>query len=797
MTVLGQGIIELSADGSKLNAAIAEARKSIDGLGKQSKASSEAASRSIDKYIQSLDTQAKLIGKSAQEQTLYKLALRGATDEQLRAANSALVLAQKTRETEQTITSLKTGFIALGAAAVAGLGAAIYQFDSLVKQAGDFQDLAEKIGDTAENVASLAFAAGTAGIGMSEVAAMSQKLSKGLAGVDDESKSAGAALTSLGLNIADFKKLKPADQIEAVAKAMANFEDGASKTAVAMALFGKSGADALPFLKDLADEGGRQIILTEEQIRLADEYADSQARFRTEISLHAQAIATDLIPTLNEFTSAIKDIAADQEFAATASLYLKGAISGLIEIFKVITLLGSDVLFVFAGVGREIGAIFAQIASLASLDFEGYSAISSAVKKDADDARAELDRFQARIAKIGEESSKIVEKTAEKANQPAKRSIKFTGATGKDTATQEAKAQLDKRLADIRAASNQEIAIYANSEKILEANRQAGLISEKTYYDSKIKFIMMNAKAQEDGLKKELDALNAVKVTGKDKDENDKKIIETQSKLNKLYLDTASSLEVLSVQLGATGDEANFADAMSRGIDNFRSKLVNLSKEASSAVESAMSSAVDGIASSISQAIVYGKNLEESLTNVALNIADAFITAFIKMQIQKLLLDKATQTAYAATMTAQAQAMVAMAGLNAFSSTAAIPIVGPAAAPGAAAAATAAAQGFAALVSSAATASIASARNGFDIPAGVNPITQLHEKEMVLPAPQANVIRDMAKGKGGFGGTVIDRTTINIDSRSDRAQVLKDVQSLIEAGHARLIDKMSRRGALA
>jgi hypothetical protein len=62
---------------------------------------------------------------------------------------------------------------------------------------------------------------------------------------------------------------------------------------------------------------------------------------------------------------------------------------------------------------------------------------------------------------------------------------------------------------------------------------------------------------------------------------------------------------------------------------------------------------------------------------------------------------------------------------------------------------------------------LASAAGGFDIPAGVNPITQLHQREMVLPARLANPMRDMlsdyqtgagapaaaaAAGGGGRGG---------------------------------------------
>lgn len=49
--------------------------------------------------------------------------------------------------------------------------------------------------------------------------------------------------------------------------------------------------------------------------------------------------------------------------------------------------------------------------------------------------------------------------------------------------------------------------------------------------------------------------------------------------------------------------------------------------------------------------------------------------------------------------------------------------------------------------------SLASASQGFDIPAGVNPITQLHQKEMVLPEREADVVRSLAGG-GGQGATV-------------------------------------------
>jgi len=59
----------------------------------------------------------------------------------------------------------------------------------------------------------------------------------------------------------------------------------------------------------------------------------------------------------------------------------------------------------------------------------------------------------------------------------------------------------------------------------------------------------------------------------------------------------------------------------------------------------------------------------------------------------------------------------------------------------------------------------ASAANGYDIPAGVNPVTQLHEQEMVLPKNLSNKIRNMSDSGGGtvihMEGAVIAGESVN------------------------------------
>lgn len=193
---------------------------------------------------------------------------------------------------------------AIGLAVVGGATAAVVAFDQLNKSTADFQDVAETIGDSAENVASMGIALATAGVGVDSFATASIKLSKSLVGVDDESKAVGAALKFLNINIEEFKRLSPVQQYEAVARALGQVADKQTQVQLATTLFGKAGAEQLKVMNALAAEGGRQVVLTQEQIERADAYADAQARNMAVLKLYAQAIAVELLPAYNDLVGA-------------------------------------------------------------------------------------------------------------------------------------------------------------------------------------------------------------------------------------------------------------------------------------------------------------------------------------------------------------------------------------------------------------------------------------------------------------------------------------------------------------
>lgn len=520
-----------------------------------------AAFNSVQRSIQKLQLAAATQGKSAREAKLYELGLQGASKAQLQAADSALKLADAYKKGAVLGNQIKTGLLTIGAAAATGLIAAYVALDQLIKKASDFQDMAETTGASAEGIASIAVAAATAGVQMDSVAQASIKLTKNLTGVDDESKAAGAALASLGINISDFKKLDPVGQFDAVGKALAGFADGAGKTVVATALYGKAGAEQLKVFKAVEEQGGRQIILTAEQIRQADEYADKQAKSRAQLMLYASAIATQATPALTAFTEVLTDVAKEllvvdknakrlaqgssiADFAQESAISLAGTLDTIRNMADGVLLLG-----------KSYAAAAAIISAASKGNFSEAASIRAAAKEDGEKLfGSDLQgRLIAKFESAKRDAANFDNEAIRRSTRGVKPELDFKGPTkkdgkGKDTAAQEAKAQLAYDIQQIKQSSDAYINTIANAQKIVEAKRAAGLVDEADYYASKLGFLNINNTAQEDALKKELARLQAEKLAGKDKIDNDRKIAETEAKLAKVREDSVTSLQLLGIQ---------------------------------------------------------------------------------------------------------------------------------------------------------------------------------------------------------------------------------------------------------
>lgn len=161
---------------------------------------------------------------------------------------------------------------------------------------------------------------------------------------------------------------------------------------------------------------------------------------------------------------------------------------------------------------------------------------------------------------------------------------------------------------------------------------------------------------------------------------------------------------------------------------------------------------------------------QENFRKALANIGNAVVSDFVNMAVKRAtnwIASEATMTsasqagdiaraASADSAAAAGKATEAAAGSasvfgdankaasGAYSAVAGIPIVGPILAPAAAVAAFAAVMAY----------DVFSAEGGFDIPAGLNPVTQLHEREMVLPASIAEPLRSGLAGGNRAGGDI-------------------------------------------
>lgn len=110
---------------------------------------------------------------------------------------------------EGAVEAARNSFLAYSAAATAA-AAVVTQ---LADQASQYQDVAEKIGDSATQVASLKTAADVAGFSLDSMSGLINKLSAALGKTDDESKGARQALQLLGINLKEFEQLKAVDRV--------------------------------------------------------------------------------------------------------------------------------------------------------------------------------------------------------------------------------------------------------------------------------------------------------------------------------------------------------------------------------------------------------------------------------------------------------------------------------------------------------------------------------------------------------------------------------------------------------
>lgn len=262
---------------------------------------------------------------------------------------------------------------------IAGLGALGKRS---IDAADNLNDLSQRTGVGVEVLDKFGKAANDSGSSLEEVAKSMGKLAKGI--VDPASKT-NEALKSIGISSTDAQgKIRGVDAIMIdLADKFSKMPDGVEKTALAMEIFGKSGANLIPMLN-----GGKEALneysatIDKDMAAAADKFNDSINKVTSSISGPFNQAITALLPTITKLAEGIA--AAATAFSklpepiqtiivavgglAAAFVVLAPAINAIIGIFTALSALfaGGGVFATIAGSLGAIGPVVAAIGSALS-----------------------------------------------------------------------------------------------------------------------------------------------------------------------------------------------------------------------------------------------------------------------------------------------------------------------------------------------------------------------------------------------------------------------------------------------
>lgn len=210
------------------------------------------------------------------------------------------------KQSGRTVAKLQGDFKRVGVSIGAALGGALSvgaiarSFGAALDEMAALDDAAQSTGASVESLSSLLNTLAPTGVSLAQITDAAGKLTKAMAGADEETSKAAAAFKAIGVATKDAAgNLRPVDDVLVdVAKSLAGYADGTNKVAIAQAIFGRTGADLLPMLKDLAEFQRQGASVTAEQAKAASDLADEWGKLGVQAGILRTKIASELIPEL-------------------------------------------------------------------------------------------------------------------------------------------------------------------------------------------------------------------------------------------------------------------------------------------------------------------------------------------------------------------------------------------------------------------------------------------------------------------------------------------------------------------
>lgn len=233
---------------------------------------------------------------------------------------------------QKQINGVESALQALGVAF--GVHEAIDFVRNIINAEEQLGNLAQKAGITAESLGGLAFGVKNAGVDLDTLGNGLAKLERSIASAGEGNEKTKEAFDVLGISVRDSAgNIKSTDQIFLeVADKFAGFYDGANKAAIAVALFGRAGADLIPALnKGSAALREQQAYfdkysgVTADSVAQAKEFNDTLNKLSLLTSAFGKNLVSDLLPPLQSLASSLLDAKEKgDQFKSTADTIVEG-----------------------------------------------------------------------------------------------------------------------------------------------------------------------------------------------------------------------------------------------------------------------------------------------------------------------------------------------------------------------------------------------------------------------------------------------------------------------------------------
>jgi trimeric autotransporter adhesin len=262
-------------------------------------------------FLEGLKGKADGIGKTASQLAEMRAAQLGVSD-------AAAPMIAKLKEAEKAASGAGSSFGSMagyakaalvGFASFATVSTIVNQFSDSIDRLDKIDDLSQKLSINAKTLQELGYAGKLSNISLDDMATGFKKLQSGMLEATTGGKEQAAVFKAMGISLTDASgNLRAAEDVMGdIADVFAGLENGATKTALAIKLFGRSGTEMVPFLnegragiKGLTDEANKfGAVMNDQALKAAANFNDNIDRLKTLSQAAANSLTANLVPALN------------------------------------------------------------------------------------------------------------------------------------------------------------------------------------------------------------------------------------------------------------------------------------------------------------------------------------------------------------------------------------------------------------------------------------------------------------------------------------------------------------------